>query len=62
MMFDKKYLDQQNDQSNEEHENGYPVDPMHVPHPLAIRRIRVPLFNVEVFFNLPPDTHKIDFE
>jgi hypothetical protein len=62
MMFDEKYLDHQNDQCNEEHENGYPVDPMHVPHPLRIRRIRVPLLNVEVLFDLPPDAHKIDFE
>jgi hypothetical protein len=62
MMFENEYLDQQNDQSNEEHENGNPVDPMHVPHPLRIRRIGVPLFNVEVLFDLPPDTHKIDFE
>jgi len=61
-MFNNEQLNQQNDQSNEEHENGNPVDPMHVPHPLRIWRIGVPLFNVEVFFNLPPDTHKIDFE
>jgi hypothetical protein len=59
MMFDKKYLDNQNDHPNEEHKNRYPVDPMHIPHPLRIRCIGIPLFDVEIFFDLPPDTHKI---
>ena len=62
MMFDKKYLDNQNDHPHQEHKNRYPVDPMHVPHPLRIRRIRIPLFNVEVFLDLLPDTHNAVFE
>jgi hypothetical protein len=59
MTFDKEQLDHQNDQRKQEHKNGYPVDPMHIPHPLRIRRIGILLFDVEIFFDLPPDTHKI---
>ena len=49
MFFEKDQPDQHNDNSQNEHEDGYPVDPMHVPHPLRIRLFRVPLFDVEIF-------------
>jgi hypothetical protein len=50
-------FDHDNDYRHEEHKNGGPVDPMHVPHVLRIRRIRIPLFDVEVFLDLSPDSH-----
>jgi hypothetical protein len=40
--------DHKND-PNKEHKDGNAVDPMHIPHPLRIRRIRIPLPNIKVF-------------
>jgi hypothetical protein len=51
-------LDDKNDNGREEHEDGYPVDPMHILHPLRMRRIGIPLFNVEILGNLSPHSHK----
>jgi len=48
--------DQEND-PHEEHKNGDPVDPMHIPHPLSIRRIRIPLPDIKVFRDLSPNSH-----
>jgi hypothetical protein len=31
---------------------------MHIPHPLRMRRIRVPLLDIKVLRQLPPDSHK----
>ena len=61
-MFEKNCPDDQDDQPNKKHKNGNPVDPMHIPHPLRIRRIRVPLFDVEIFLYLTPDTHIISLK
>jgi hypothetical protein len=57
MSFEKDQPDDHKDQPDQEHKDGDTVDPMHVPHPLGMRRIRIPLFNVEVFPNLSPDSH-----
>ena len=32
---------------------------MHIPHPLRVGRVRVPLFYIEIFFYLPPDSHDV---
>ena len=48
MFFEKDQPDQHDDNSQNEHEDGYPVDPMHVPHPLCVRLLRVPFFDVEI--------------
>src|ERR1700761_8085295 len=58
MMFENKKFQQQNDQSHQEHENGDPVDPMHIPHPLRIRCIRIPLLDIKVFLDLSPNSHR----
>jgi hypothetical protein len=57
MSFEKNQPDDHKDQSQEEHKNGDAVDAMHIPHPLSIRRIRVPLLDVEIFPYLSPDSH-----
>ena len=59
MTFENEQFQQQDHDRRQEHKDRYPVDPVHVPHPLGIRLIRVPLFNVEVFFDLSPDSHAI---
>ena len=45
------------DQPQQEHKNGDPVNPMHIPHPLRVRCIRIPFLDVEVFRYLSPDSH-----
>jgi hypothetical protein len=57
MMFEKQVPHDQNDQPYQEHEYGNAVDPMHVSHPLRIRRIRIPLLDIEIFSYLSPDSH-----
>jgi hypothetical protein len=57
MSLEKKQPDDHEDQPQEKHKDGDPVDPMHIPHPLGIRRIRIPLLNVEIFRYLSPDSH-----
>jgi hypothetical protein len=54
----KDSQDQEND-PHEEHKNGDPVDPMHIPHPLGIRRIRIPLLDIKVLLYLSPDSHNL---
>jgi len=46
MPFKEKQFDQQEDQSHQEYKNADPVDPMHIPHPLCIRRIGISFLNV----------------
>jgi hypothetical protein len=57
MTFEKNEPDDHKDQPQQKHKDGDTVDPMHIPHPLRIRRIRIPLLDVEIFLNLPPDSH-----
>jgi hypothetical protein len=57
MLFENKQLQQQNNDPRQKHKDRYPVDPMHIPHPLRIRRIRIPLLDEEIFLNLSPDSH-----
>jgi len=54
---EKKQFDDHKDQTGQEYEQRDPVDPMHIPHPLRMRGIRVPLLNVEILSDLSPDTH-----
>jgi hypothetical protein len=57
-MLKKKEPDDHKDQTQQENKDGDAVDPMHIPHPLRMRRIRVPLLNVEILGQLPPDSHR----
>jgi hypothetical protein len=57
MSFEKKQFDDHKDQTGQENEQRDPVDPMHIPHPLRMRGIRVPLLYVEILTELSPDTH-----
>ncbi|HMH33138.1 MAG TPA: hypothetical protein VK543_08930, partial [Puia sp.] len=41
------------EQADQKHENGYAVDAVHVFHPFAMRGIGVALFDVKVFGDLP---------
>jgi hypothetical protein len=59
MFLEKNRPDDNEDQPTQEYKNSDPVDPVHVLHPLGVRRIRVPLFNVEIFPYLSPYSHKI---
>jgi hypothetical protein len=58
--FENEKFDQQNDDPDDEHEYGNPVDPMHVPHPLRVWRIRIPFFYIEVLADLSPDSHFVN--
>jgi hypothetical protein len=49
MSFEKNKPNDHEDQAQEKHEYGDTVDPMHIPHPLSIRRIRITLLDVEIF-------------
>jgi hypothetical protein len=59
MAFENEKLQEQENDPHQEHENGDPVDPMHIPHPLRVRRIRIPLFDIEVFGDLSSDSHRV---
>jgi hypothetical protein len=58
MFFENEQLKQQDYNPRQEHENGYPVDPMHISHPLRVWRIRIPFFDIEVFGDLSSDSHR----
>ena len=57
-MLKKKKPDNHKDQPQQEDKNGDAIDPMHIPHPLAVRGIRIPFLNVEILAKLSPDSHK----
>jgi hypothetical protein len=59
MFLENKQPQDQKNKPHEEHEDRNAIDPMHIPHPLRIRRIRIPLLNVKIFGYLPPDSHNI---
>ena len=61
MSPEKNHPDQDDQQTYQKHKNGNAVDAMHIAHPFTMRCIRVPFFNVEVFCNLPPYSHKKSF-
>ena len=53
LMFpEEKQFHRDHQQRKDEHEDGYPVDTMHVFHPLAVRRVRISFLNIEVFSDL----------
>jgi len=57
MPLKEKQFDQQEDQSQQENKNADPVDPMHILHPLRMRRVGIPFLNVEILRQLSPDSH-----
>jgi hypothetical protein len=57
MPFKENSFDGNHNQREQEHENGNAVDTVHVFHPLAVRCVRVTLFDVEIFCYLIPDAH-----
>jgi hypothetical protein len=58
MSLENKDPQDQKNKPQQEHKDGNPVDPMHIPHPLRIRRIRIPLPDIKIFGDLPPNSHK----
>lgn len=60
MTFEKNQFDDHKDQRRQEHENTDPVNPMHIPHPLRIRRVGISFPDIEVFFDLSPYTHAVN--
>jgi hypothetical protein len=44
--------DDDNDEAEKKHENGYAVDAMHILHPCTVRGIGISLFDVKVFRDL----------
>jgi hypothetical protein len=57
MMLKKNRLNDYKNQPQQENKNSGPVDPMHIPHPLRIRLIGIPLPDIEILPDLSPDTH-----
>jgi hypothetical protein len=57
-LLKKKDPHDHKDQTQQENKDGEAVDPMHIPHPLSVRRFRVPLFDVKIFAKLSPDSHR----
>jgi hypothetical protein len=60
MMFENRPHNH-NDDRDQKHKYGYPIDPMHIPHPLRPRRTRIPLLDVEILLDLSPNAHKDQF-
>jgi hypothetical protein len=58
MVLKKKDPHDHKDQTQQENKDGEAVDPMHIPHPLSVRRIRIPFFDVEILAKLSPDSHR----
>jgi len=58
-VFPGKKPDEDNDYPDNKHKDGNPVDTMHVADPAARGRIRIFLFNIQVFGNLTEYSHKI---
>jgi hypothetical protein len=59
MFFENEKLKQQDNDPRQKHKDRNPVDPMHIPHPLRVRRIRIPFFDIEVFGDLSSDSHRV---
>jgi hypothetical protein len=55
------YLNDDNNDGEQEHQQADAVNAMHVAHPPAFWRIRILFFEVEVFCDLLPYTHKQSF-
>ena len=58
MSPEKDHPDQDDHQPNQKHENGYAVDTVHITHPFTMRCVRISFFDIEVFCNLSPNSHK----
>ncbi len=58
-VFFEKKPDEDNDYPDNKHKDGNPVDTMHVADPATRGRIRILLFNIQVFSNLTEYSHKI---
>jgi hypothetical protein len=57
MMLEKNRFNDDKNQPQQENKDSGPVDAMHIPHPLRIRFIRIPLLNIEILPDLSPDSH-----
>jgi hypothetical protein len=57
MMLEKNRFNDDKNQPQQENKDSGPVDPMHIPHPLRIRLIGIPLPDIEILPDLSPDTH-----
>jgi len=61
MFFEKNQPDNNKNQPQQEYENRNSIDAMHITYPLTMRCIRISFFNIEVFCNLSPYSHKTIF-
>jgi hypothetical protein len=59
MFFENEQLKQQDNDPRQKHKDRNPVDPMHIPHPLRVRRIRVPLLDIKILLDLSPNSHDV---
>jgi hypothetical protein len=62
MSLYQKEPNRNDNQTHQEHKNGNAINAVHISHPSAMRRIRISLFQVEIFSELPPDSHNAKFE
>jgi len=56
---EKNEADDNDKDSEKEHEDRDPVDPVHVAHPFTMRGIGITLFDIQIFCNLSPDSHMV---
>src|ERR1700739_362591 len=57
MAMKYKKLDGKDDHRNDEQEDRYPVDAVHVFHPLRWRIVRISFLKIEIFCYLPENAH-----
>jgi hypothetical protein len=57
ILFKHYKLEKNYNERNQKKKDGKPVDPVHVFHPLRMRRIRISFFQVEIFGDLAKKTH-----
>jgi hypothetical protein len=56
-MFFKNHSEYNNQDTDEEHENGNPVDRIHIPYPAVRRLIWILLTDVKIFGQFAEYTH-----
>jgi hypothetical protein len=57
-MPEKHQFYKDHDQRYQKHKQADAVDAMHITHPFCIRRVGIALFDVQIFTQLFPYTHK----
>ena len=57
LLFEEYQFDKQEDERKEKHQDGNPVDPMHILEPGSLRCIRVLFLDIQIFCYLTHDAH-----